>query len=121
MHEMSIAQSILEIVRDEASKHGLSEVRVIKLQIGAMAAVVPESLRFCFELMRRDTIASQAVLEIETVPVVARCSNCGTVFEVEALSFVCAGCGDPVAEVMSGRELNLVTIEGEREEENVGN
>ena len=113
---MSIAQSILDIVRDEAQKHKLSEVRVIRLQVGAMAAVVPESLRFCFELMRRDTVASRAELEIETVPLTARCSNCGEVFEVENYCFVCVRCGDPVVDVTGGRELNLLTIEGEGED-----
>jgi hydrogenase nickel incorporation protein HypA/HybF len=118
---MSIAQSILEIVLEEGRKHGLESVKLIKLQVGEMAAVVPESLKFCFELIRENTIASQAVLEMETVPVVARCSSCGTVFEVENMVFVCVQCGEPVVEFISGRELNLLSIEGDTGGENGGN
>ena len=121
MHEMSIAQNILDIVVEEGQRNGLNQVKLIRLQIGALAAVVPESLRFCFELMRQDTIASEAVLEIETLPVVARCSECATVFEVEDHDFTCAQCGMPAMELISGRELNLVTIEGETGEEDGGN
>jgi len=58
MHEMSIAQSLLDIVLEESRKHDLASVRVVRLQIGAMAGVVPEALTFCFELLTRDTLAS---------------------------------------------------------------
>ena len=66
MHELSIAESLLEIIVDESKKHGLERVNKIKLQIGEFAAVVPESLTFCFEMVSRDTVASGALIEIET-------------------------------------------------------
>ena len=110
---MSIAQSLLDIVLDEGRKHLLVDVKTIRLQVGAMAAVVPESLDFCFDMLSRDTIASGAVIEIESVPVVARCSPCNIVFEVEDHVFLCPRCGEPVLELISGRELSLLNIEGE--------
>lgn len=113
MHEMSIAQSILEIVVEEGTRHQLKQVRTIRLQVGDMAAVVPESLTFCFNLISENTIAAGARLEIESIPVVARCSDCGTLFEVEDLTFICPQCGAPALELISGRELSLLNIEGE--------
>lgn len=113
MHEMSIAQSILEIVLEEGRRHGLEQVKTIRLQVGEMAAVVPESLTFCFNLISENSIASGAVLEIESIPVVAKCSDCSTLFEVENLTFICPECGAPALELVSGRELSLLNIEGE--------
>ncbi len=78
-----------------------------------MAAVVPESLTFCFNLISENTIAAGAEIEIESLPVIARCSDCGTLFEVENLMFICPRCQAPALELVSGRELTLLNIEGE--------
>lgn len=113
MHELSIAQSLLEIVMEEGRKHSLEQVKVIRLQVGELAAVVPDSLTFCFEMVSRDTLAEGARLEIETVPVVARCSRCDILFEVENHLFSCPQCGEPTLELVSGRDLAVMSIEGE--------
>ena len=118
MHEMAIAQSLLDIVLEESLKHRLEQVKTIRLQVGALAAVVPESLAFCFDMLCKDTIAAGAVLEIETVPVIARCHECNTTFEVEDHVFVCPQCGEPTLSLISGRELSLVNIEGETGDHN---
>jgi hydrogenase nickel incorporation protein HypA/HybF len=118
VHEMSIAQSLLEIVLEQSREHRLQQIRVIRLQIGEMAAVVPESLSFCFELLSKDTVASGAALEIETLPVVARCAKCRIPFQVEDHMFVCPECGEPTFEMISGRELSLASIEGESVDNN---
>ncbi|MCE5336561.1 MAG: hydrogenase maturation nickel metallochaperone HypA [Desulfobacteraceae bacterium] len=117
MHELSIAESVLEIVTEEARKHGLERINRIKLQVGELAAVVPDSLMFCFELLRRDTIASEAVLEIETVGIVARCDQCDFSFEVRGQVFRCPRCSKPVMELLSGRELSVSSIDGETGED----
>lgn len=113
MHEMSIAQSLLNIILEEGSRHSLSRVRQVNLQIGAMAAIVPDSLTFCFELLARDTLAEGARLAIEEIPVVARCGDCSLDYPVENQVFLCPRCGMPSLELVSGRELSVVSIEGE--------
>ncbi|MFP5211962.1 MAG: hydrogenase maturation nickel metallochaperone HypA [Acidobacteriota bacterium] len=113
MHELSIAQSLLEIVMEESERHKLTKVNTIKLQIGEFASVVPESLTFCFEMVSQNTIAAGSVLEIETVPVVARCLKCDTNFEVENQVFICPQCGEPSLDLLSGRDLSIASIEGE--------
>ena len=121
LHELSIAESLLAIITDESKKHGLERVNKVRLQIGKFAAVVPESLTFCFEMVSRDTIASGALIEIETVGIVARCDKCDSSFEVQNQVFLCPRCGEPALQLLSGRELSVISIEGETGEEDGGN
>lgn len=121
LHKLSIAESLLAIITDESKKHGLERVNKVRLQIGKFAAVVPESLTFCFEMVSRDTIASGALIEIETVGIVARCDTCGSSFEVQNQVFLCPRCGEPALQLLSGRELSVISIEGETGEEDGGN
>lgn len=123
MHEMSIAQSLLEIVLDECRRHGVKRVIRIKVQVGALAAVVPDALTFCFGLISQDTIAAHAEMEVETVPVVVRCPECREMFEMDSQFYLCPNCGPVPAglDLTSGRELTLQSIEGDTGEEDDGN
>jgi hydrogenase nickel incorporation protein HypA/HybF len=113
LHELAIAESLLEIILEESRRHNLQRLHTVRLHVGALAAVVPESLEFCFNLVSQNTIASGVELAITTLPIVARCPDCNTTFEVENQTFLCPACGDPALELISGRELSLVGIEGE--------
>jgi hydrogenase nickel incorporation protein HypA/HybF len=118
VHELSIAQSVLDITLDEARRHGIKQVRIIKLRIGAFAAVVPAALTFCFEMISQNTIVARAQLAIETSPIVVRCPFCANLFEVTDHVFICPQCQEPAMDLVSGRELTLLSIEGETGEEN---
>ena len=117
MHELSIAQSLFEIVLEEGRRYRLERVNTIRLQIGALAAVVPEALTFSFNMISENSIASGALLEIEPVPVGAHCPKCDVLCEVENLVFLCPECGEPLFDIVSGRELSIIGIEGETGEE----
>ena len=121
MHELAIAESLLAIVTEEARRHELERVHVIRLQIGVLAGIVPEALTFSFEMLSQDTVASGAVLEIETPPVVAHCLECDLRFDVVNEVFLCPRCGRPDLKLVSGRELSLVNIEGETRDGDGGN
>ena len=121
MHELAIAESLLQIVLEEGRRHNLEKVNVVRLQIGVLSNVVPEALTFSFEMVRQNTIASEAVLEIEMLPIVAHCSACGHRFEVEKNVFLCTRCGEPTLELISGRELSLVNLDGETRDDDGGN
>jgi hydrogenase nickel incorporation protein HypA/HybF len=110
MHEMSIAQSILEVVKEHAGKNE-HRVRTIRLRIGEMAGVVPESLRFCFEVASEGTRAQGAELLIDEVPIRCRCSRCGIEFTVERFLFLCPTCCTTDVEVISGNELDVVELD----------
>ena len=126
MHELAIAESLLQIIVDESKRHGLVSINKVKLQIGRFTAIVPESLTCCFEMLSHDTVASGALIEIESVGIVARCDKCDSSFEVEkhvslCPVFLCPKCGEPAVQLLSGRELSVMSIEGETGEEDDGN
>jgi hydrogenase nickel incorporation protein HypA/HybF len=113
MHEVSIAQGLLQIVLDEVKKHSISKVTVVKLKIGELTGVQPSALTFCFELMTKDTPVEGADLRIDVVPIKAKCLDCDDVFVTEDYSFFCPGCSGSNTELVSGRELHVHEIEGD--------
>jgi len=119
VHEMAIAENLLEIVLDESARHGIRRVDRIVVQVGALAAVVPEALTFCFQAVSQDTLAAGARLDIETVPVVVRCPLCRELFEVEDRFDACPDCGPVVSgmHMVSGREMTVLSIEGQGDDE----
>jgi hydrogenase nickel incorporation protein HypA/HybF len=111
MHEVSIAQSIIEIAEASARRVNSRCVQVIKIRLGEFTTVVREALEFAFEAARQETVAKDARLEIETVPMVLRCASCGPVTDpARELCLVCPQCGLPL-EVISGEELQVDYIE----------
>ena len=113
MHEMSIAQGLLDIIIQESEQHQVSRVVSISLKVGELSAVEPESLKFCFELITEGTLAEGAKLEIERVPIGCHCRDCGHHFTVKNLLFSCPKCQSHAAEMLSGRELSLESFEAE--------
>ena len=115
MHELSIAQSILEIIRDEAKKHGADRLTAVKLRIGKLTAIEPLSLSFCFELITKGTMAEGARLEIETVPITGQCRQCGHEFVMEYPLGNCPECGGLSISILTGREFYVSEIETDGE------
>lgn len=113
MHELSLASSVVDVIRDEAACNGLSRVERIRLEVGALRAVVPELLMSCLGLVCEGTIAAGARVEIEQIAALIRCSGCGLEFSVDSYLYTCPGCGQLGGEVLRGEELALIEIEGE--------
>jgi hydrogenase nickel incorporation protein HypA/HybF len=111
MHELGIARSIVETVLDEAGKAHAGKVVKVTLNIGELAGIMPDSLRFCFELLTRKTMAADAELAIITVPLTARCSRCNRTFTISRNLYRCSECGNPDIELRSGRELQIAAVE----------
>lgn len=113
MHEMSIAQGILDIVLKTAAEHNAVKVSCIKLLIGQMTQVEPESLKFGFAALSTGSIADGANVEITIVPLVGECNSCGQQFTVEKFSFLCPLCNSASIALVSGRELAVDYLEVE--------
>jgi hydrogenase nickel incorporation protein HypA/HybF len=79
MHEMSLAESVLQIIEDSVRNQHVNRVRSVVLEIGALSAVEPDAMRFCFEAVTRGSIANGAQLEIIMQPGQASCMACGAV------------------------------------------
>jgi hydrogenase nickel incorporation protein HypA/HybF len=111
MHELAVAQSLLEIVEQEARPYEGARVLRIWLRIGRMSTVVPDALRFAFDAITRGGMAEGAALEIEEVPLSIRCHACEEVFIVEDPFMICPRCGGMEVEMISGRELEIHSME----------
>lgn len=111
MHEMSIAQNIIGIVEDISKEKQVKNVKKVIVKIGKLAAVVPDSLKFCYETLTIGTHLENSQLEINIIPIRCKCSNCGKEFEVESYFFACPFCKDPHVKILQGQELNVSEIE----------
>jgi hydrogenase nickel incorporation protein HypA/HybF len=112
MHEMGIALEIIDIVNASIpADMAHPRVETVNVKIGKLSAVVPESLRFCFEIAIQESALSGAKLEIEEIPVIARCKDCSAEFHIDGPAFQCPQCKSGGIELMSGRELDIQSIE----------
>lgn len=114
MHELSIASAVVDAVRDAA---GGARVTQVRLRVGALSGVVPDALRFAFDVAATGTVCEGAALQMDEVPVTLWCEPCGLEGTLRGeLRFRCPTCGEPTGEVRRGRELELVSIavDGER-------
>ncbi|MBE0596491.1 MAG: hydrogenase maturation nickel metallochaperone HypA [Desulfuromonadales bacterium] len=112
MHEMGIVLQIIETARAAIPPQlqGI-QVKALNLRIGKLTAVVPESLRFCFNIARQDTVLAGASLRIEEVPIEAACRDCGERSIIETPPFTCSRCGGGDLAILSGRELIVTSLE----------
>ncbi len=107
MHELSLAQGILDVIR----AHTSNKVVSIRLRIGELSGVVNEALEFAFRAASTATIADGAALLIERVPLTAKCSDCSETFPIHNYCFECPRCKGRNFRVISGRELQIEEIE----------
>ena len=112
MHELSIAMSIIELVQEESEKRGGVQVSAVHLKLGELAGVVKEALLGSFEMACEDTPLKGARLVVEDIPVRIFCRTCQLQQPISSVQlFCCAVCGTPSAEVVQGRELEVVALE----------
>ncbi len=111
MHELGIAQNILEIVRQAVPDEQKAAVRKIRIRVGQLSGIVPDSLDFCFSVMLNESRMPKARLAIEEVPTISRCRDCAHRFQIEDMAFLCPACKSTNLELVSGRELEVVEIE----------
>ena len=110
MHEMAIAEGILDIAREHAVRENSARITKIGLLIGEMAGVEEDALRFCFSSLVNGTLAQDAELSIKRVPLVGRCGGCGHEQAIENYIFICPECGGGLS-IVSGRELRVEYLE----------
>jgi hydrogenase nickel incorporation protein HypA/HybF len=114
MHELPITESILCIVLDEAKTVRARKVTRIELTIGRLTGIVPECVKFQFDIIGRRTIAADAELVFCRPQAEIRCLNCATTFLSEGLEDLrCPSCNLQHIEVITGRELTVDSIEWE--------
>ncbi len=112
MHELSIATAVLERAAEEARRHAPARVTAVRVRVGELAGVVPDALRFSFDVARRGTALAAARLLVEEITATARCAPCGDDFAVGTPPFLwCPRCDRPTTRLLTGRELEITGIE----------
>jgi hydrogenase nickel incorporation protein HypA/HybF len=109
MHELSICESIAEIVTRRAADR---PVGTIHLRIGRLRQVVPDTLVYCWNLLSADTELDGTTLDIENVPARIACRDCGATSVLDDLPlFMCSGCGGVGVDVVSGEEFLITSLD----------
>lgn len=113
MHETALALSILDIIVGKCSEAGGTRIDEVRVRIGKAAGVLPDALSFAFDAVKATTVAGNARLVIEHVPVGGVCAECKKEFTSDDVQYVfsCPVCGSKSFEITSGREMEIVDME----------
>jgi hydrogenase nickel incorporation protein HypA/HybF len=106
MHELAITQGVVEA---DTERTGRAPVTSVRLRVGRLSGVVPDAMRFCFELVTAGTPLAGAALEIDQPEGRGRCRTCGRSFVLADLILLC-DCGSADVEVLAGRELAVASV-----------
>lgn len=107
MHEMALAEGILQIVEDAAMQQGFKRVTEVRLEIGALSGVEVDALNFCLDMVLKDSIAEGARLEFDKLPGVGYCLECSATVPVNALYEACPNCGSYQVQATGGTEMRV--------------
>ena len=113
MHEIKIAEDLSVIVLETAKRENLRKVTRVNISFGQMVQIVPDIFRFAFSETVRNSVAEDAEVNIEIVPVKMKCMNCGNDFHVTENRFACGNCDSTDLRIIQGKELFIKCIEGE--------
>jgi len=111
MHEMSLAESVLQLAEDAARQQNFRVVTAIWLEIGQLAGVEMEALRFCFDAVARGTLAEGARLEIVATPGSGWCARCAASVPMQEIYAACPYCGQHPLRVTGGTEMRVRELE----------
>lgn len=113
VHELALSQGIVDLVAASATREGVRKVVRVVIEVGAAAAVEPDALRFCFDVVANDTVVQGAELVIETVALLAACRRCGREYSPAALYDACPNCSAYDRDILRGAELRVLSFDAE--------
>ncbi|MCO6184616.1 hydrogenase maturation nickel metallochaperone HypA [Rhizobium sp. L1K21] len=111
MHEMSLMESVVEIACETAISHGARGIRTIRLDVGKLSHVDPDALLFCYDAVRRGSLAEGAELEINRVAGEGWCLDCAKAVPLEERFGACPECGQYHVQMTAGDELKIRDLE----------
>lgn len=111
MHELSLAENILQLIEDAARQQRFTQVEVVWLEIGQLACIEHESLRFFFDIVKKDTIAREAKLEIIEITGQGTCDQCHQTITVSSYVTACPHCGNYAVTITQGEEMRMSALE----------
>ena len=118
MHELSIAQSLVEAAEAAARAAGGSRVTCVRVTIGALSGVAPDALRFAYDVATDGTMLAGSTLDITEQPLVVACPTCARDVELPGFQELqCPVCGTPTGLIRKGREMDLTSLDIDSDEE----
>jgi hydrogenase nickel incorporation protein HypA/HybF len=113
MHELSVTQNIINISSEEAEKHNANRVKEIKIQVGELSGLIPESIQYYFDIASKGTKVEGAKLNIEKIPITVKCSDCGFESIMDRNSYSCKNCESLNIKIIKGNEFLIQSLEVE--------
>ena len=111
MHEMSLAEGVLQIMEDQAQSQQFKQVKTVWLEIGELSHVSPEAITFCFDAVTKGSLADGAKLEIIRTPGQAWCHECAEQVAVSSLADPCPKCNGHKIQVTDGDDMRVKELE----------
>ena len=111
MHEMSLAEGVLQLIEDAAREQAFTQVTAVWLEIGQLSGVEPEAMQFCFDAVTRDSVAQGARLEIIALPGTGWCMACAQTVPMTDVFGECPLCGGFQMQVTGGTEMRVKELE----------
>jgi hydrogenase nickel incorporation protein HypA/HybF len=111
MHELSLANEIIDKVCEIAKNHGVEKIITIRISVGPLSGVDSDSLSFCFTESSFGTLAEEAILIVEKTPLLISCLECKKVSEVNVNQLLCPHCNHFGIEIVSGKEFKIIDLE----------
>ena len=111
MHELSIAEEIINIANQYVPSDNKSEVLFVIVEVGKLSNILPDSLEFCFDALIGDTQLKGAKLIVKEIPATVECEDCGNISEIENVIFHCKKCESSKVKLIKGNELKVIEIE----------
>jgi hydrogenase nickel incorporation protein HypA/HybF len=112
MHELYLAESIINIVKDYAARDGFKKVNTVFLSYGRLSCIEPKTLQFAFDVQAKETPAEGAALEFQILPAMIHCFSCEKDLEVNAYTGTCPACsGNNVVLIAGTEELQILELD----------
>ncbi|WED23331.1 hydrogenase maturation nickel metallochaperone HypA [Vibrio sp. JC009] len=108
---MSLCESLVQVIEEQASAHGYNKVKAVFLEIGAFSGIETDAMSFCFDVVCRGTIADGAKLEIKELPGQAWCFDCGKEVSVNNRLDPCPICNGFSLQTKGGDEMKIKELE----------
>lgn len=111
MHEVSLCEGLVQALEEQAGAQGFSRVHAVWLEVGTLAAVECEAMRFNFDIVTRGTLAENARLDIVEADGTAWCMKCGTTVTIHGFGDPCPTCGSYQLQILSGKQIRIRQLE----------
>ncbi|HLP97431.1 MAG TPA: hydrogenase maturation nickel metallochaperone HypA [Sideroxyarcus sp.] len=111
MHEMSLAESVVDLVEYRARNNGWQHIKGVRLEIGKLSGVEPDAIRFCFDAVAGGTLAEGAALDIVEQDGIAWCFDCARTIALAVRGDPCPECGGFRLRVDQGLAMRIMELE----------